>query len=543
MSRTMGSGVEQTRAGRRLGRDCLLYLISTILCCFGVITLICYQSIFNTILQSQLTIGEGSAAYNAWLETPLPVFTKFYFFDMVNPRDLFYKNEKPILEERGPYVFRQVERKVGLVWHNNGTVSYRRLKFWYFHPELSVGTLNDTVRTINVPVVGSAEFVRGDFFLEWGISDLLSTLEATIFIRRTVRELLFEGYEDAVMELGESVLEQSGEYQDEFSGLEDYNESGSGEEEEQQPGQEERNTVPLDKFGWFYKRNGTDWADGELAMMTGEGDISRLGEIVSWNRQTQHNNYPGRCGQVRGSADGLFPPGAAAAQTLELFSTDLCRPLKLRREGVEKVQGIPAIAFNLDPDNFANTTVCPDNQCYSNNLPSGVQNVTQCKMESPTFVSRPHFYLADEMYLRQFQYGVAPDPARHSSAFLLEPTSSIPVRVQMRLQLNVLLRKVEGIDYLFKNLPEVMFPVFWFDTSTSLPEVMATQLSLLLSLPIIMQVCGGLSVAGAVLLAISVLLVRRRQQGTGEILAGETPGGERGGRVEWRYSKVPPPQS
>ena len=43
--------------------------------------------------------------------------------------------------------------------------------------------MNDTVRTINVPVVGSAEFVRGDFFLEWGISDLLSTLEATIFIR------------------------------------------------------------------------------------------------------------------------------------------------------------------------------------------------------------------------------------------------------------------------------------------------------------------------------------------------------------------------
>ena len=83
--------------------------------------------------------------------------------------------------------------------------------------------------------------------------------------RRTVRELLFEGYEDAVMELGESVLEQSGEYQDEFSGLEDYNESGSGEEEEQQPGQEERNTVPLDKFGWFYKVNNCTSKDRNLA--------------------------------------------------------------------------------------------------------------------------------------------------------------------------------------------------------------------------------------------------------------------------------------
>ena len=38
-------------------------------------------------------------------------------------------------------------------------------------------------------------------------------------------------------------------------------------------------------------------------------------------------------------------------------------------------------------------------------------------------------------------------------------------QVEIRLQLNVLLRKVAGIEYLFKDLPEVpvMFPVFWFE--------------------------------------------------------------------------------
>ena len=76
-------------------------------------------------------IKEGTAAFQAWLETPVPVYTKFYFFDMLNPRsemmmimmmmmmimmmmmtdmlnprDLFHNHEKPILEERGPYVFR-----------------------------------------------------------------------------------------------------------------------------------------------------------------------------------------------------------------------------------------------------------------------------------------------------------------------------------------------------------------------------------------------------------------------------------------------------
>ena len=55
---------------------------------------------------------EGTASYNAWVETPIPVYTKFYFFDMLNPSDLFYKHEKPILEERGPYTFRFVHFKV-----------------------------------------------------------------------------------------------------------------------------------------------------------------------------------------------------------------------------------------------------------------------------------------------------------------------------------------------------------------------------------------------------------------------------------------------
>ena len=47
----------------------------------------------------------------AWVETPIPVYTKFYFFDMLNPRDLFHSHEKVILEERGPYVFRYLTFK------------------------------------------------------------------------------------------------------------------------------------------------------------------------------------------------------------------------------------------------------------------------------------------------------------------------------------------------------------------------------------------------------------------------------------------------
>ena len=196
----------------------------------------------------------------------------------------------PILEERGPYTFREVERKVNISWHpENGTVSYKRMKHWYFEPSMSIGPLNDTITTINVPVVGSAEFVRGDFFMEWGMSDMLSTIQATIFVKRTIAELLFDGYDDVVMDIGSSFNKKEDEYGDDdmygfgededdddnfgfsdeesdgfgfddeeydpfaFADEEYSDESSETKEREKEENGKDSEKVPMDKFGWFYK--------------------------------------------------------------------------------------------------------------------------------------------------------------------------------------------------------------------------------------------------------------------------------------------------
>ena len=178
------------------------------------------------------------------------------------------------------------------------------------------------------------------------------------------------------------------------------------------------------------KRNGTTFADGDLSMHTGEDDISLLGKISTWNHQTRTSAFSGECGQVRGSSDGLFAPGTLAMKDkFELWSTDICRPLSFQRDGAESVHGITVDKFGLSQDVFANKTLCADNSCYNNNLPSGVQNTTQCKMKSPSFVSRPHFLGADSFYQDQFQYEIHPDPEKHESAILIEPKSSIPLKV------------------------------------------------------------------------------------------------------------------
>ena len=56
-----------------------------------------------------MTIKVGTASYNAFVENPIPVISKFYFWDILNPSDIIEKGEKPILKERGPYTFRSVQ--------------------------------------------------------------------------------------------------------------------------------------------------------------------------------------------------------------------------------------------------------------------------------------------------------------------------------------------------------------------------------------------------------------------------------------------------
>ena len=146
----------------------------------------------------------------------------------------------------------------------------------------------------------------------------------------------------------------------------------------------------------YLQRNGTTWSDGTLEMFTGEDDIENLGKIVSWDGSETTDAFEGECGKVRGSADGLFPPGiAAVSDTISMFSTDLCRPLHFSKSGEQALHGIPVTTFDLMASNFANSTVCSDNQCYQNNVPNGVQ--VNCNLQS-SFKSEYFFRMQKLFY-------------------------------------------------------------------------------------------------------------------------------------------------
>ena len=162
------------------------------------------------------------------------------------------------------------------------------------------------------------------------------------------------------------------------------------------------------------------------------------------------------------------------------------------------------------------------NECYDNNLPTGVQNVSNCKMKAPAYLSRPHFDKADSFYARQFQLGVHPETEKHDSHFLIEPHTSVPlevnmfvkslrrhknVQVKMALQLNIKIEKSEGMEYIFKDLPTVYFPIIWFESSFEVPDMIAGALRLLINIPVIMRVG---SVFGIVAGLVGIYLIYRQ---------------------------------
>lgn len=60
--------------------------------------------IVNTLQFQKIKLSPGNEVWNVWSEMPIPMFAKFYFFNVTNP-DKVISGAKPILKEMGPYVY------------------------------------------------------------------------------------------------------------------------------------------------------------------------------------------------------------------------------------------------------------------------------------------------------------------------------------------------------------------------------------------------------------------------------------------------------
>ena len=52
-----------------------------------------------------MVLTDGTPAYKVWKKSETPTLLKIYLFDVMNPDSVVKNAAKPLLNEKGPYVF------------------------------------------------------------------------------------------------------------------------------------------------------------------------------------------------------------------------------------------------------------------------------------------------------------------------------------------------------------------------------------------------------------------------------------------------------
>ncbi|CAL1271603.1 unnamed protein product [Larinioides sclopetarius] len=415
--------------------------IGALLVVFGVIFFLCFPVIFNTLLKQQISLKNGTIGYNVWQDIPLPIYQRLYFFNITNADNFMRRREKPNLVEVGPYTFKSRWTKEDIVFHPNGTVSFKEVRTFVFLRNESVGSQDDQIVTLNAPLLLAANFLKNyELPIRLAASLAFGIAGERLIVKKSIKQLAFDGYKDIIILLS-PILKKDIPFK---NGL----------------------------FAWLYGKNDTD--DGLYNVFTGQETLDNLNLIDRWNGKDSLGFWSGAsCNMFNGSNAEIAPPLKPYENTYTFFQSVFCRSLTLDyTEEVEHL-GVTAKRFMTTNMTLANGTQNPTNACFDTKmkLPSGAQDISSCQYDAPVVLSFPHFYFADPVYLKGVN-GLHPNASLHDFHIDVEPNTGFSIDAAVRFQVNMYIQRIYGISQL-QNVPTVMFPIFWADLTFSLTDDLA----------------------------------------------------------------------
>nr|WAB51696.1 scavenger receptor 10 [Harmonia axyridis] len=448
----------------------------------GIMLIFFWSNLVDSFLHEEFILSPNSYQYKYWMETPFDINMEVYIFNWTNSEELNKKGTKPNFEQLGPYMYAARNSRANVVFNSNKTVSFNTVRKFWFVPEKSKGSLDDNITIMNPIVMSMANVAKKEHHLiQRGIHYFMKEFNTTLAETKTANELLFEGIDDVLMELAEKLKMKT------F-------------------------TIPYDRFGFFYSRNGSASYDGNYTMWTGEDDIQKTGIVSEWNFKNYSDSYSGNCDRIDGSTGEVWYP-VKNSKTISIFVPDMCSVLTLEHQGSRTSNGIEGNVYVATDKLFDNGVKYPETACFSPNevLPSGVRDISKCKYQAPAYISLPHFYLADESYRNDIS-GMKPDPENHKIELIIEPTHGMPVEAYIAFQANFRITQVKGIS-MFENLKDMMVPLLWVKVAVRVPDNYAFLIKLSLSAGAIGQWIGYVFIfLSIVLFLLGVYLELRMRQ-------------------------------
>ncbi|KAI4890417.1 hypothetical protein NFI96_010799 [Prochilodus magdalenae] len=448
---------------------------------------------------------KNGLSYTMWKDIPVPFFMSIYFFNILNPEEIL-AGEKPMVEQRGPYVYSEKRWKENITFHENKTVSYQEYRQYFFEESMSVGNESDVVTIPNMLVLGASIMMeKMPYPVRLMISATFKTFKEGTFLTKTVGELMW-GYDSKLVDFLNSY----------FPGM-----------------------LPIKgKFGLFAEFNNSN--TGLFTVFTGQDDIRKVHKVDSWNGMTKVDYWNSeQCNMINGTAGQMWPPFMTTESTLPFYSPDACRSMELVYQRPGMVNGIPVFRYVAPKTLFANGSDYSPNEGFCPCRQSGLLNVSSCRhrcstgvaqnvascqrikqamgcwglalvlqQESPVFISHPHFYNADPVLLETVS-GLCPNEEDHGLFIDIHPETGVPMNVSIKLQLNLLMKKVSGITETGK-IAEVVMPMIWFGESGYIDgPVLNTFRFNLVVLPMVMEYMQYIFIGfglGCIVVAVALIL-------------------------------------
>lgn len=443
------------------------------------------QKLVNNTVKQQIVLENGTEAFSVWQNPPPPVYMQFYFFNLTNPAEVM-SGDKPSVVQIGPYTYREYRPMEEVKFMDNGTrVAAINPKTYVFEPNMSRGSQDDLVRTVNIPAVTVMEKYK-DSILARLISDLMKAKGVGVFETFRVGDLLW-GYEDPLLK-------------------------------------ELHMLVPDDHFGLFYKKNGTEY--DSYVLLTGKPDYQDFASIDEWNGQRSLNWWSSEeCNMINGTDGASFHPIITKADRLYIFSSDLCRSLYVQYECDVSVQGVPGFRFVPPADVFSSPDINPDNAGFcvppGHCLGSGLLNASVCKQGAPIIMSSPHFYQADQKFVDDI-WGMKPNKEEHQTFADINPLTGIVLQGAKRVQVNVYLQQHSSFSQTGK-IQTLVFPVMYINESAFIDEESAKKLhAVVLNANVVINI-PFIVISVGILLGIIFIILMCRQQMPPSTLAEREP--------------------
>ncbi|KAM9260007.1 scavenger receptor class B member 1 isoform 3-T3 [Cariama cristata] len=363
-------------------------------------------------------IDPNSISFSMWKDIPVPFYMSVHFFEVLNPKEVL-QGAKPVLNQRGPYVYREFRYKTNITFHDNDTVSFLEYRKLFFQPHLSNGSEEEYIVVPNILMMGAAVMMENlPNFVKLLLSGALAGMKQEAFMNRTVGEIMW-GYEDPLIDTINMFV----------------------------PG-----LIPFKgKFGLFVELNNSN--SGLFTVNTGMKNISRVHMVDLWNGLKKVNYWrSSECNMINGTSGEMWPPFMSPT-SLEFYSPDACRSMTLVYKQSGKFKGVPTYRFVAPKTLFANGTDYPPNEGFCPCMQSGIQNVSTCRLNAPMFISHPHFYNADPALVNAVE-GLHPSEAQHALFLDVHPSGSIEGSVLKQFYTNLVLipSLLEYLQYIFLGL-------------------------------------------------------------------------------------------